>query len=154
MKIQKKKTNFASQNKELMTAEKIQQLKEKTISEAERYYDNAKTMLSEKAGKQGDYYSDAKYVKTACGTAYSGVLILLDAYIKIKGQVTNYKDRKSIEYYRDNISDRDNQLLKYVNSAYSILHLSGYYDGVLKYKVIQGGMEVFQDIIKHFKTRC
>ena len=150
----KKKTNFAKQNKIVMNPEKILQLKEKAISEAERYYDNAKTMLSEKAGKQGDYYADAKYVKTACGTAYSGVLILLDAYIKIKGQVTNYKDRKSIEYYRDNISDRDNQLLKYVNSAYSILHLSGYYDGVLKYKVIQGGMEVFQDIIRHFKTRC
>ena len=154
MKTQKKKTNFALQNKELMTAEKIQQLKEKTISEAERYYDNAKTMLSEKAGKNGDYYSDAKYVKTACGTAYNGVLIILDAYIKIKGQVTNYRDRKSIEYYRDNITDRDNQLLKYVNSAYNVLHLSGYYDGELKYKIIQGGMEVFQDIINHFRARC
>ncbi len=150
----KEKATFAKQNKIIMSPEKIIQLKEKAICNAERYYDNAKTMLSEKAGKQGDYYSDAKYVKTACGTAYSGILILLDAYIKIKGQVTNYKDRKSIEYYRDNISDRDNQLLKYVNSAYSILHLSGYYDGVLKYKVIQGGMEVFQDIIRHFKMRC
>lgn len=154
MKIQKKRTNFAAQNKELMTAEKIQQLKEKTLSEAERYYDNAKTMLSEKAGKNGDYYSDAKYVKTACGIAYNGVLIILDAYIKIKGQVTNYRDRKSIEYYRDNITDRDNQLLKYVNSAYNVLHLSGYYDGELKYKIIQGGMEVFQDIINHFRVRC
>ena len=154
MKDSKKISIFAKSNTDIMSPEKITQVKEKALSEAERYYDNAKTMLSEKAGKQGDYYSDAKYVKTACGTAYSGVLILLDAYIKIKGQVTNYKDRKSIEYYRDNISDRDNQLLKYVNSAYSTLHLSGYYDGVLKYKVIQGGMEVFQDIIRHFKTRC
>jgi len=137
-----------------MTQEKIVQLKEKTLCEAERYYDNAKMMLSEKAGKKGDYYSDAKYVKTACGTAYSGVLLILDAYIKIKGRVTNYKDRKSIEYYRDNITDRDNKLLKYVNSAYNVLHLSGYYDGELKYKIIQGGMEVFQDIIKYFRTRC
>jgi hypothetical protein len=137
-----------------MTQEKIVQLKEKALCEAERYYDNAKMMLSEKAGKKGDYYSDAKYVKTACGTAYSGVLLILDAYIKIKGRVTNYKERKSIEYYRDNITDRDNKLLKYVNSAYNVLHLSGYYDGELKYKIIQGGMEVFQDIIKYFRTRC
>ena len=154
MKDSKKMTIFAKSNTDIMSPEKITQVKEKALSEAERYYDNAKTMLSEKAGKQGDYYSDAKYVKTACDTAYSGVLILLHAYIRIKGQVTKYKDRKSIEYYRDNLSDRDNQLLKYVNSAYNVLHLSGYYDGELKYKIIQGGMEVFQDIIRHFKTRC
>ena len=99
MKKTKKSTIFARQNKIMMNPEKIAQLKEKALSEAERYYNNAKTMLSEKASKQGDYYSDAKYVKTACGTAYCGVLILLDAFIRIKGQITNYKNRKSIEYY-------------------------------------------------------
>lgn len=154
MKSTKKKTIFARQNKIVMSPEKIAQLKKKTLSEAERYYDNAKTMLSEKAGKQGDYYSKVKYVKTACGTAYCGVLLLLDAFIRIKGQVTNYKNRKSIEYYRDNLTDRDNQMLKYVNSAYNVLHLSGYYDGELKYQIIQGGLEVFLDIINHFRTKC
>lgn len=154
MKNTKKNTIFAKQNRIVMNPEKINQLKEKALSEAERYYDNAKTMLSEKANKQGNYYSDAKYVKTACGTAYCGVLILLDAFIRIRGQVTNYKNRKSIEYYRDNITDRDNQLLKYVNSAYNILHLSGYYDGELKYQIIQGGMGAFLDIMRHFRTKC
>lgn len=154
MTTKKKSATFATQKKEVMTPEKIRESKQKAIDEATRYYNNAKTMLSEKAGKNGNYYSDAKYVKTACGTAYSGVLIILDAFIKIKGQVTNYKDRKSIEYYRDNITDRDNTLLKYTNSAYNILHLSGYYDGELSYPVIKEGMDVFDKIISHFRTKC
>ena len=87
MKKTKKSTIFARQNKIMMNPEKIAQLKEKALSEAERYYNNAKTMLSEKASKQGDYYSDAKYVKTACGTAYCGVLILLDAFINQEANI-------------------------------------------------------------------
>jgi len=34
------------------------------IQEAERYLENAKTILSEKAEKEGDYYSDSKYVNS------------------------------------------------------------------------------------------
>lgn len=65
MKNKKKNTTFARQNKIVMNPEKITQLKEKALSEAERYYDDAKTMLSEKSGKQGDYYSDAKTLYTS-----------------------------------------------------------------------------------------
>lgn len=36
-----------------------------------RYIENAKEQLS-KAGKEGKFFEDDKYVKTACGTAYSG----------------------------------------------------------------------------------
>lgn len=39
------------------------------IDEARRYYDNAKTILKEKAVKDGDYYTDSKYVKMAGDTA-------------------------------------------------------------------------------------
>ena len=49
------------------------QLKIKYYSEAIRYMDNAKATLKS-AGKEDDYYNDDKYVKTACGTAYNGVL--------------------------------------------------------------------------------
>jgi hypothetical protein len=65
----KKKNNiFAPQSSEKMKKETF---KERAISEAQRYLDNAKTMLSEKAGKKENFYTEAKYVKTACGTAYN-----------------------------------------------------------------------------------
>jgi len=39
------------------------------IREAERYLQNARQILSEKAEKDGDYYNDIKYVKMAGNTA-------------------------------------------------------------------------------------
>ena len=45
------------------------------IQEAERYLQNARQILSEKAGKDGDYYIDKKYVKMAGHAAWCGVLI-------------------------------------------------------------------------------
>jgi len=39
--------------------------------------DNAKSYLINAQKKDG-YYLDKKYVKTACGTAYSGLLVALD----------------------------------------------------------------------------
>ena len=40
------------------------------IYEAECYLQNAREILSEKAGKDGDYYTDRKYVKMAGYTAW------------------------------------------------------------------------------------
>jgi hypothetical protein len=40
------------------------------IREAERYLQNAKQILSEKAEKDGDYYNDSKYVRMAGNTAW------------------------------------------------------------------------------------
>jgi hypothetical protein len=49
------------------------------IREAERYLQNARQILSEKAEKDGNYYNDGKYVRMAGNTAWNGVLIALDA---------------------------------------------------------------------------
>ena len=57
-------------------------------TEAMRYMSNAKTTLIE-AGKEGKFYKDDKYVKTACGIAYNGVLKALDGYFVLKGIKTD-----------------------------------------------------------------
>jgi hypothetical protein len=51
--------------------------------EAMRYIENAKNFLNT-AGKEGRYYNDIKYVKIACGTAYSGILLALDYLFDVK----------------------------------------------------------------------
>ena len=125
--------------------------KEKYYIEAIRYMDNAKDCLK-KAKKEGKYYNDVKYVKMACGTAYSGVLVALDCFFIMKGiHKSTGKGRKSIDYYRDNLSNRDKKLLKLVNTVYNILHLSGYYDGTDKVDVIQSGFEDAYAIIEQIK---
>jgi hypothetical protein len=66
-----------------MSQQEQETLKETYYSEATRYMDNAKECLK-KAKKEDDYYHDKKYVKMACGAAYSGVLIALDGFLRLK----------------------------------------------------------------------
>ena len=122
-----------------MSIQEQQHLKEKYYSEAIRYMENAKENLM-KARKEGKFYHDAKYVKSACGIAYCGLLVALDGFLILRGiSKPAGKARKSIEYYQSNIAGIDRKMLDYLNSAYNILHLSGYYDGITNVNVIQEG---------------
>ena len=114
------------------------------ILEAKRYLDNAKEILSEKAGKAGNYYSDSKYVKMAGDTAWKGVLIALDAVFHVKKTA---KQRVSVEDYKAAIAKTNRRVLTMVNEGYQILHLSMGYDGVKTYKVCQAGIEEAKRII-------
>ena len=113
--------------------------------------DNAKEYLK-KAKKEGKYYHDPKYVKTACGTAYSGMLMALEGFLVLRGvDKPKGKTRKSIEYYQENIGKIDKKMLDYVNSAYQILHLWGYYDGIESASVIKEGFDEAYKIIEKIK---
>jgi hypothetical protein len=124
-------------------------IKAEYYKEAIRYMDNAKETLR-KAGKEGDLYIDSKYVKTASGIAYSAVLKALDGYFITK-EIKAPKSRKSIEFYRTNTSKIDKKMLNYLNSAYNILHLDGYYDGILSVDVINTGFKLAYTIIDKIK---
>ena len=127
------------------------QIREKYHSEAVRYMDNAKECLKN-ARKDGNYYRDPKYVRMACGTAYSGVLVALDGFLILKGiHKPTGKDRKSIEYYQNHIGKFDKKMLDYVNGAYKILHLFGYYDGIEKADVVKSGFDEANKIIDKIK---
>ena len=134
-----------------MSIEEQQSVKEKYYGEAMRYMDNAKDCLS-KAKKDGKFYNDPKYVKMACGTAYSGMLVALDGFLTLKGEEKpKGKLRKSIEHYQSTITKIDKKLLAYINSAYQILHLSGYYDGTNNAVVVKEGFDVAHKIIDKIK---
>jgi len=106
------------------------------IQEAKRYLVNAKEILSEKAGKEGTYYGDSKYVKMAGDTAWKGVLIALDAVFNVK---KTSRKRVSIEDYKAAVAKTNRQVLTMVNDGYQVLHLTMGYDGVKNFKVCQAG---------------
>jgi len=133
-----------------MSIQEQQELNEKSYSEAIRYMDNAKGYLKQ-AQKDGKVYRDTKYVRTACGTAYSGVLIALDGFLASKGIHDTKKVRKTIEYYQYNLSKLDKKMLDHFICAYKILHLSGYYDGVERVDVVKLGFEDAQSILDKIK---
>ena len=125
------------------------QLKMTYYNEALRYLDNAREVLK-KAGKEDGDYKDEKYVKMACGTAYNGVLKALDGYLLLK-DIPKEKKRKSIEYYQNNIAKHDKKLLKDLHNVYSVLHLSGYYDGITSIAIIEDGFDIANKIIKRIE---
>jgi len=133
-----------------MSIQEQEQTKEKYYNEAMRYMDNAKEYLK-KAKKEGNYYIDKKYVKTACGTAYCGLLEGLDGYLRLKDIKPKGKQRKSIEFYQENLAKIDIKMLSTLISAYQILHLSGYYDGILNVNVLKEGFDEAYKIIKKIK---
>ena len=139
-----------------MSIEEKQHLKETTYTEAMRYMDNAVTLLKEKGQKDGNHYRDIKYVKMACGTAYSAALLALDAYLAIKGTTIEKKkhQRKSVDDYKRILSRIDRKALDEYIDTYNILHLSGYYDGINKVDIIWSGLESAQYIVNRIKPRA
>lgn len=115
--------------------------------EATRYVDNARKILSKHAGKDGDYYSDPKYVKMACNTAYTGILVALDARFDINKK----KSRPDVDVYRKAIGAIDRKKLQDFNSAYNYLHLLGGYDGDLRVSSSQTGLELATILIEWTK---
>ncbi len=120
--------------------------------EAMRYIENAREDLK-LAGKDGKFYADEKYVKSASGIAYSGTLVALDYLFDVKN-VPKRRGRKSIDYYKEHLGKIDKKLLKELNSVYNILHLNGYYEGETNIKSIEAGFDNAIDLIDSIKQYC
>ena len=133
-----------------MSVQEQEEIKLEYYSEAIRYMDNAKEYLKS-AKKEGNYYQDKKYVKTACGTAYSGLLEGLDGFLKLKDIKPKGKERKTIEYYQRNVTKVDKKMLNALISAYQILHLWGYYDGIKDARVVKLGFDQAYTLINKIK---
>jgi hypothetical protein len=116
--------------------------------EAMRYIDNAKDILREKAKKEDGYYQDNKYVKMAGHTAYSGVLVALDSLLDAKK-----KGRKSVDWYKSELSKMDKKITSAFTTAYQLLHLDMSYDGASSAKLAQLGFEEAENIINWVDTR-
>jgi len=127
-----------------------EELKQKYYDEAMRYMSNASDYLKN-AKKENDFYLDKKYVKTACGTAYNGLLVALDGFLQLKDIKPKRTERKSIEFYQRNITGIDKKMLNTLNSAYEILHLWGYYDGITSAKVVKEGFNYAYTLIDRIK---
>lgn len=121
---------------------------EDSVREAKRYLDNAKEILSEKAKKEDGYYQDAKYVKMAGHTAYTGVLFVLDRYL---GKKT--KGRKDVDWYKQNLSVLDKKILHAFLTAYQVLHLDMAYDGAGSADLAKLGMQEAERLIDWVETR-
>jgi hypothetical protein len=110
------------------------------IREAERYLQNARQILKEKAEKDGDFYNDSKYVKMAGNTAWNGVLVALDAALGVRSGLKK-NQRPEFKDYQAAISKKDSKMTRPLLGAYESLHKTLGYDGNPNYKIVQASLE-------------
>jgi hypothetical protein len=111
-----------------------------SAQEAERYLQNARQILTEKAGKRDGLYADVKYVQMASGTAYSAALLIIDEYLRQKEGI-HFVKPKSIEDYTNRVRKHNKKLLALLVDVYDELHLAGYYHGTQSVNTIQTGLQ-------------
>jgi hypothetical protein len=133
-----------------MTREEQDSVLSAEYTEANRYMDNAKETLRKAEKRDDGYYSDKKYVRSACGIAYLGVLSAIEAWLTIKGVPITGK-KKSIDYYTFNVAKIDKKMLDYLNTAYNVLHFEGYSRGETRVETIGSGFNVAYEIIDKIK---
>jgi hypothetical protein len=125
------------------------------IREAERYLQNARQILSDKAEKDGDFYNDSKYVRMAGNTAWNGILIALDATLRVRDGLKK-KQRPEFKDYQEAIAQKDSKMTRPLLNAYELLHKTLGYDGITRYKVVQESLEQAREILdwadKHYQN--
>ena len=121
------------------------------VAEAQRYVQNAKDLLEEKAqlDTETKLYKDRKYVRMAGNTLWNGVLLILDATFQVK---TAKRPHPKIKDYQEKIAKRDLKLLDLVSAGYETMHIFMGYDGNPTKQVCSGGITLATDIINRCAT--
>ncbi len=115
-----------------------------------RYLENAKEILS-KSPIEDNRYTDVKYVKSACGVAYLGVLEAINEVLLKKG-LSKKELPKKVEEYRKalqkHISAHNGKLLREFDDIYDELHIAGYYRGLLhRTNIVKDALLAAKDFI-------
>lgn len=118
------------------------------MKEALRYLNNAKEILKA-VPVEDNTYTDVKPVREAFGTAYLAVLEAINEYLLKKG-LGKKELPKSVDAYRDllrkHLAVYDGKLLREFEKLYDMLHIAGYYRGLLY------DTNVVRDALKAAKT--
>ncbi|MEW6409748.1 MAG: DUF5618 family protein [Nitrospirota bacterium] len=103
------------------------------MKESLRYLQNAREILKS-VPIEDDTYTNVKPVREAFGTAYLAVLEAINEALIKKG-LTKKELPKSVDAYRralqKYIAVHDGKLLREFEKLYDLLHIAGYYRGLL-----------------------
>lgn len=114
------------------------------MREGKKYIKNAKEILK-KSEIEGNYYKDEKYVKSAFGCLYLGILKAIDEFLIYKGVPKNKLPGKIDEYFKNLkkfLSPYNGKLLNEFSVIYDEVHIAGYYRDLLR------SVRVVNDVFK------
>lgn len=122
--------------------------------ESLRYLQNAQEILR-KSPVEENQYIDNKYVRSACGVAYLGVIRGIDDYLLSRG-VSRKDLPKKVEEYRKALmkyaAPHNGKLLRQFDNIYDELHIAGYYRGFLHTtEAVKAAFRSARDFIEKLK---
>ncbi len=124
---------------------------ERMVREALRYLQNVRETLS-KSPVEDNIYPDVKPVREAFGTAYLAMLEAINEALLKKG-LTKKELPKSVDAYRKALKKYfgvyNGKLLREFESLYALLHIAGYYRGLLyRTSVVKDALKDTEEFIK------
>jgi len=121
------------------------------MKESIRYLNNAKETLI-KSPIEDNRYANDKYVKSACGIAYLGVIKAIDELLLKKGLTPKELPKKVEEYekaLRKYASPYNGKLFKAFTDIYEELHIAGYHRGFLhRVDTVKAALKGAEEFIK------
>ena len=123
--------------------------------EALKYLNNARGILKT-VPLEDDTYTEIKPVREAFGTAYLAVLEAINERLLQQG-LTKKELPQSVEAYRKALRKylavRDGKLLREFEKLYDLLHIAGYYRGLLyDVKVVKDAIKSAQAFIEKIES--
>ena len=109
------------------------------LSNAQKILIKAKRILAENAGKDGNYYTDKKYVRMAGRTAWQGVIVGLNECLKIQ-------EKSELKVYQ-RILSQNPYFLEMFNSAYDTLWNALGSDGNLNVVIVDARIKEARKLI-------
>ena len=124
------------------------------MKEAVRYLNNAREILKS-VPVEDNTYMDVKPVREAFGTAYLAVLEAINEYLLRRG-LTKKELPKSADAYRSALKKHlvihDGKLLREFEKLYDLLHIAGYYRGLLyDTEVVKDAMKAAKAFVEKIK---
>ncbi len=124
------------------------------MKESLRYLQNAKELLA-RTPIEDDNYIDVKPVREALGTAYLAVLEAINEALIKKG-ISKKELPKSVDEYRKVLRKYfavyDGKLMRSFESLYDMLHIAGYYRGLLyNTTVVKDALKIAKEFIDKLK---
>ncbi len=124
------------------------------MKEPTRYINNAKELLK-KSPIENNIYTDVKYVKSALGVAYLGVLDAINEALLKKG-LTRKELPKKVEEYEKALKKHfgvyNGKLLREFSTLYDELHIAGYYRGLLhRTNIVKDALKGAEEFIEKIR---
>jgi len=124
------------------------------MKEPKRYMANARETLK-KSSIEDNVYTDVKYVKSAFGIAYLGVLEAINNCLRGRG-LTERDLPGRIEEYQKALKKyggmHNGRLIRQFNVIYHELHTAGYYHGELRSaNIVKDAFKNAEDFINKMK---